>query len=123
MPTYHKTIKDGWSQAIINDYLERKVSYLTPEEYECYLKFDQLNVYQFLSLMEGDPMKGYVNRNCTFRGYPIYEMAIAAVRAGKIKENASKDEQIFATPLPNWIEWAMSKGLAIPETLQKAYDE
>jgi hypothetical protein len=50
-------------------------------------------------------------------------MAIAAVRAGKIKENASKDEQVFAAPLPNWIEWAMCKELAIPETLQKAYDE
>ena len=93
---------------------------LTAEEFKYYLKFDQLNLNQFLELLEGPPLFNFFNKSNEDKKNCITAMAIASIGAGKIKGNGSKDASTFAAPICNWIEWANSKGLIVPPGLEEA---
>ncbi len=93
---------------------------LTAEEFKYYLKFDQLNLNQFLELLEGPPLFNFINKSNEDKKNCITAMAIASIEAGKIKGNGSKDASTFATPICHWVEWANSKGLTVPSGLEEA---
>lgn len=93
---------------------------LTTEELEYYLKFDQLNLNQFLELLVGPPLFNFFNKFNEDKKNCITAMAVASIGAGKIKGNGSKDASTFAAPLCNWVEWANSKALAVPAGLEEA---
>lgn len=58
---------------------------LTVEEYKAYLKFDQLTLNQFSSLLEGHPFHRFLGTMNENKKNIISAMAIASIREGKIK--------------------------------------
>lgn len=97
---------------------------LTVEEFKRYLKFDLWNLDQFMDLIED--RRPVLNRldvldYYTFNSDPNYQLAVASIRAGKIKGNGEKEESKFAASPKAWIDWANSKSIELPKALKTAY--